>query len=267
MSLGRSAPGSIPTEDLLREINTYIPSRPMSGKRKLPDVETFAIVDAVYNDWTVDLSLGKTGTGTEIKGPQYKRVPVLTAVGDAGEGYGEFDLPQVGSIVTVTFVHNRSFPVVRKEGFYASPEIKGQNNEQKNVTKNVRSYFSSTADKGYVHQSGTKWKVKANGDLELVKTDSDIVITISGKTVKVVNKDSEVTIDETNIKLKNSAAELVVTGTEIQLGSGVLEKIIKGSAFKTYFDLHTHPTAATGPPSPPTVPMPVSVLSNRSKTE
>lgn len=54
----------------------------------------------------------------------------------------------------------------------------------------------------------------------------------------------------------------------IELGKAATESVIKGTAFKTFFDTHTHPVISLGSPSGvPTLPMPPTTLSTVVKTE
>lgn len=94
--------------------------------------------------------------------------------------------------------------------------------------KNIEKYYDILDDVEDIliaHKSGSKIIMRANGDIE--------VIPASGK--------------------------------EVLIGEGALEKIIKGETFQTFFNSHVHPTAATGSPSPPTVPMSATQLSQKNK--
>ena len=284
--------GGFSLEDAIRDINTYIPQT-RSSRVSLGDLVTFGTVEkANKDDWTVDITLGKPqGVGVKVSGPQFKKVPVLTPMGDGGKGYGAFDLPQKDQQVMVWFIHNRTFPVVLNLTPYWSPKLKGQTNEQKKVTSAVKSYFTDSADKGYVHLSGTKWKVKKNGDAELVKGDVSLKLegtkalfsntktklevvgtktTLDNGSTKVVidgakttlnNGATQVSIDGAKTELKSGATtvtieagKVTINSPSVELGTGALEALVKGDSFSLLFNAHIHPTGV-GPSGPPAVPM------------
>ena len=56
------------------------------------------------------------------------------------------------------------------------------------------------------------------------------------------------------------------SGSTIELGEGAVDKAILGTAFKTYFDTHTHPTGV-GPSGAPINPMPDTTLSEIVKVK
>lgn len=106
--------------------------------------------------------------------------------------------------------------------------------------------INTTATTDQTENIGGKLSINVTGNCEITCADSKI--TASGK------------VDIT------ASGNTTVEGAEIKLGTGASEAVIKGTAFKTYFDTHTHPTAV-GPSGPPASPMPGSTLSTKVKTE
>lgn len=122
---------------------------------------------------------------------------------------------------------------------------------------------------------------KATGDkIEFDGTGRKIVAVVDDAVLTL-----DATLDKASIKTgtveveldKGSDTATIKAGT-IELGAAAIESLVKGDAFKTFLDVfllttfngHLHPTAATGPPSPPTLlatAMPASTLSTKSKTE
>ncbi len=102
--------------------------------------------------------------------------------------------------------------------------------------------------------------VKSDGTFELKNDKLDILWTED----KFIVKNNNVTVEWDGTKLKvtsidpielNGSSKYFVTHTELTTAL---------NTFLTALNAHTHPTAATGPPSPPTAPMTLNITSSKA---
>lgn len=84
----------------------------------------------------------------------------------------------------------------------------------------------------------------------------------------VVLKHNDGTSAKAKIEIEESGKIIINagSGSTIELGEGAIEKAVLGTAFKTYFDMHTH-TTGVGPSGVPINPMPDTTLSEIVKVK
>lgn len=84
----------------------------------------------------------------------------------------------------------------------------------------------------------------------------------------VVLKHNDGTSAKAKVEIEESGKIIINagSGSTIELGEGAVDKAILGTAFKTYFDTHTHPTGV-GPSGAPINPMPDTTLSEIVKVK
>lgn len=217
-------------DDLLRNPNSFIPTGRSRKLPQLPDFETYATVKKVYKDLTADIVLGEAA---DVRGPLYKKVQIKLYLGDK-TAYGELKLPQEGDLVLVKFTKNRTLPYIDRVVY-----IGGGPQSFKSFASKVLSYLSSVKDWIWYHMSGTKWKVKQEGDFEYISA--------SGVTIKITG---------TVVTIEGASA--------IEFGD-VVQKLVT-EAFQTLYNNHIHPSA-TGPTGVPTVLMSSAQLTSKVKAE
>lgn len=126
---------------------------------------------------------------------------------------------------------------------------------------------------------------KKTGAVAIVKPDGSRMDINADGIITVMHKDgSSVTLDDSVIELAHSGGDkLTLDGTNIKLdgasllGGSATYFIVRGDKLLTFLtndkiwkDTHSHPTAALGPPSVPTVPsptIPTDLNSTTQKTE
>lgn len=109
------------------------------------------------------------------------------------------------------------------------------------------------------HFNDGRIKVEADTKIEIIAPDIEVTAS-----TKVVVDSPVVVIKSTLVTKIDSAGRVEIDSPNIKLGPIATEFLIKGTAFKTFFDTHTHGVV----PGPvPTLPMPPSNLSTTSKTQ
>lgn len=101
-----------------------------------------------------------------------------------------------------------------------------------------------------------------------MQIDKDGQVTIKNKdgATIVMNTDGSIVLSNAagaSINMDAANDKITATATLLEL-NGASEAAVLGDAFKAYFDTHVHPTGV-GPSGPPSVPMPASTLSTKTK--
>lgn len=112
-----------------------------------------------------------------------------------------------------------------------------------------------------------------DGKIEIKNTEAAVNLWTDGK-VEVKNADASVNLLASgNVEVKNSSADLILTsGGDIELNGNSKNFVTHTElntalqSFLTALNLHTHPTAATGPPSPPTAPLSLDISAAKTST-
>ena len=134
------------------------------------------------------------------------------------------------------------------------------------------------------HPREAEISIDKNGTLVL-KDASGANITLDAEGKKIIIEDANnnqlimdssgaCLVDANGNKIEMAAAgvtvkgqQIVLKGTQVMLGGEGGEFLIKGTSFLTFFNTHTHPTAAPGSPTaPPMVPMTPAMLSTKVTT-
>jgi len=160
--------------------------------------------------------------------------PKSVVFGAAGKS-GSISIPKNGAVVAIRF----------NDGNIYSPEYFAIHELADDIKTEMESEYE-----------GSHF-ILFDGDQELkiwFTLNKGITIELKGASVNI-NQDKVITI--------KTDAKVVVDSPTIELGEGATESLILGNAFKTVFDTHVHGGAGT----PPTVPLPPSVLSKVSKTK
>lgn len=109
------------------------------------------------------------------------------------------------------------------------------------------------------HFNDGRIKIEADTKVEILAPDIEIIAPS-----KVVIDSPIVIIKSTLVTKIESTGRVEIDSPNIKLGPTATEFLIKGTAFKTFFDGHTHGVV----PGPvPTVPIPASNISTISKTD
>lgn len=93
------------------------------------------------------------------------------------------------------------------------------------------------------------------------ENDTDFFITF---------KNTSFTLDGNDFKINGDSVNLKSNGTSLEFGGNSKNFVTHAeldSALQTFMNalnIHTHPTAATGPPSPPTVPMSLNIATAKA---
>jgi hypothetical protein len=201
-----------------------------------------------------------------------------TAPDETTNPCGLFSVPPVGASVVIAFFGGDIDHPVYLGGFWGAP---GGNFEVPFSPKQTVAKGSPDA----VIWETAEWRILIeNGAAPLLrlerKGNEDTAIEIDGATEDVVlrskpsgGQEAVITIDGSSgtITVK-SDTKVDLDAPAMNLGPAAVDAIIKGTAFKTFFDLHTHSgvTAGAGVTGPPSAPMdvpPGTHLSQKANTE
>jgi uncharacterized protein involved in type VI secretion and phage assembly len=195
----------------------------------------------------------------------------------AGNGYGDFFLPEKDSEVLVSFVHgDMRRPIILGclyNGKDKPPSERTKSKDEKLIrTKGGHEILLDDSDGKH------KVRVKTKDEFTVELSDADKLITIktpngnkaefkdSGNQIKLTTAGGDV-IEMGTGTIKVSSKQVTIEANSIQLGgSSATHPVIQGDIFMTLFNTHTH-TCAVGPTSPPVPPIiPTAVLSMTTKT-
>ena len=177
----------------------------------------------------------------------------------AGNGYGSCFVPEEGDEVLVAFIHgDMRFPVVLG-GLYNGedkpPTARTSSSDQKMIR--TKAGHQLTMDDSSQSQA---IRIVTAGGHELILDDQSGSIAVTGNGVSITLKDdgsisvqaSKVTVQATN--------KVDVQAGQISLGPSASFAAVLGPALVALFDAHFH-TLGPLPTTPPTVPLPPTVLS------
>ena len=110
---------------------------------------------------------------------------------------------------------------------------------------------------------------KLQKEVERIDVTEQSIITYNEHTVTFNTDNIEIKHKNGNSYIKIESDTITIEGSStIKLGENASESIIKGDTFKTFFDAHIHTSASPGSPTTaPTILIPSTLLSQKSKTE
>lgn len=200
--------GGFDLEDsLLRDPDAFVPSRVSPANKVLPDIETMATVKKIYKDLTADVVLG--AKVVDVEGPMFKRVPIRLHLGEKPSPYGSIQLPQEGDVVILRLIQNRTQPIIDRTVF-----IRAGVNENRAFRDKVLGFLDSVKDWIWFHISGTKWKVKANGDF-YARTSAGFEISTAGSTLNIEVGTSKVSIETNKVAVEVGAGKATIQNTQV----------------------------------------------------
>lgn len=217
---------------------------------------------------------------------------MLFSSAGSGTGSGTWSLPKLGSLVRVRFQNGNPYLPMWESIDRVSRELKEKLSEESDYL-NAHVLVFDTEENLYIYRlpseglffrlgsdddSSQQIKFLDNGDLSLIINNGEeqkIELLEESKTIKISNSSQIVTIDGNSgeIKIESdktfkivASSECTIDSPKINLGNGAVESLVLGTAFKTYFDTHTHTGNLGAPTTPPLVPMPPNTLSTQNKS-
>jgi uncharacterized protein involved in type VI secretion and phage assembly len=176
----------------------------------------------------------------------------------AGNGYGSCFVPEEGDEVLVAFIHgDMRFPVVLG-GLYNGkdkpPTARTSSRDQKMIR--TKAGHQLTMDDSSQNQA---IRIVTAGGHELIMDDQSGSIAVTGNGVSITLKDDGSIVVQAD-QVKVQATTVDVQADEISLGTGASFAAVLGTLLVPLFDAHFH-TLGPLPTTPPTVPLPPTVLS------
>lgn len=176
----------------------------------------------------------------------------------AGNGYGSCFVPEEGDEVLVAFIHgDMRFPIVLG-GLYNGkdkpPTARTTSSDQKMIR--TKAGHQLIMDDSPQNQAV---KIVTQGGHELILDDQSGSIVASGNGVSVTLKDDgSVTVQADTVTVQATTVD--VKAGQINLGTGASFAAVLGDELVALFDAHFH-TLGPLPTTPPTVPLPPTILS------
>jgi hypothetical protein len=174
-------------------------------------------------------------------------------------GSGDFSVPKLGSIVSITFDNGNPYYPEYSFHQHISDEFLA---EIENSYANAHGLIYDTITEGglkifFTEEKGLMLDYKQSS--VNIKPDNSInIINPNGDTIILTN-DGNLTI--------TTSAKVKVDSPAIELGSQATEAVIKGNTFQQLFNAHTHIGNLGAPTSAPIIPLDGSELSTITKTE
>jgi hypothetical protein len=177
-----------------------------------------------------------------------------------GGGSGRMSVPKIGSVVHVQF----------NNGNYYSPEYKAVQELSSDLIEEIKTSYEGAHSLIYDGVENLKIYYTVEQGLVInlkesrinIKNDNSIVINHASTESLIEILENNINIASTN-EVNIVAENCNIDSKNIKLGENAVESVIKGDLFKKIYDTHTHP----GPGTPPTIPLPTSVLSKNTKTK
>lgn len=216
---------------------------------------------------------------------------VRLALPYASKEHGMWFLPEVGDEVLI-YVDRGDFdhPILigtLYNGVNTPPSTGRQGDKNSNNQNNLRFIKTRSGHTLCFDDSDSQNQIvlkdKDNRRFEINSSEQKVVISdsksnevaLDGSTVTIRNSGgSEVSVKESEISLKSAggatvtvkANEVVIeSASSIKLGSGASSSLVLGEQFLALFNAHTHSITPAGT-TPPSSPLPPSVLSKTTKT-
>jgi hypothetical protein len=202
-------------------------------------VRVFGIFDDLPME---DIPWAESGTASEYFG--------------GGKGGGAISIPRLGSVVYCSFDSENYYKLYYDKIKEYSPGLTEEMNEENSYEGFQSLLYDTEAEPGALKlfYSRKKGLVFELGDSK-VQLDTQ-----NGGQLRVVIK-----MGNDEIRMENK--KVIINSSNIELGEGAAESVIKGDTFKRLYEQHTHIGNSGVPTSPPTVPLPPTVLSKTTKTK
>jgi hypothetical protein len=171
----------------------------------------------------------------------------------SSRGNGNISVPRLGSTVNVQFDGANYYKVFYEFEKETSPELLEEISDSYEGAQSL--IYDTDAEPGALKLFYTKKKglVLSLGDAKIQLDTQD------GGQLRIV-------IEMGNDQIRMENGGVIINSNNIKLGENAVQSLIKGEVFQTFFNAHTHPTAA-GPSGIPIVPMSQAQLSQITKTE
>ena len=194
----------------------------------------------------------------------------------AGDGYGAFFVPEVGTEVLVAFIHGDMRMPIILGGLYNGhdkpPTNRTSSQDQKMVrTKGGHELLFDDSNS----EQRVRIKTKGGHTADLDDTGKKITIQSSGGqsvTIDDSSNDISIQVGASTVKLDSSGSitltgmSVSVDGSSVSLGTGASHPLVWGDVLMLWLSTHVHTCTAPGAPSSPPIVPPSGMLSMVSKT-